>query len=199
MERPPQNRMNTSDYRTSLLERIAGIRQQLQDPTLSNMERDRLYQVWDRTAEDLDDLDHPIIEIPMVDDRVWLGEDDDRRTPTPPPESPLRFAPSPPPVILGQDVPLPPFPPVPRTVSSHGWPPPPLSTTHLQGLNWSDHLDSLENAASSPSTPRPWEPSEEDIERANNAVDDREGCAYCPGCAYCRGEDGYGYDEADEF
>ena len=188
------------DYRTSLLNTIKNVKQQLQDPTLSNMERDRLYQVWDRTAEDLDDLDHPIIEIPMVNDYAWPGEEDDRRTPTPPPESPLRMAPSPPSqIVLGRDAPLPPSPPVPRTVSSHGWPPPPLSTTHLQGINWRDRLDSPgENGVSAPSPPRPWEPSDDEISRWNAIEDDREGCAYCSGCAYCRGYDGH-YDEADEF
>ena len=193
--------MNT-ELRQSLLAELADIERQLQDPTLSNMDRDRLDQVWEDTHDRLDDLDGLFIAIPPIDDRVWRGASDflseyEGRTPTPPPSSPIRLAPSPPPVVLGRDALLPPFPPVPRTLSFHGIsvapPPPPLSSTNLLGL----HPSLIEDqGVSAPSPPRPWEPSEEDIERANAWEDDRPDCSRCPGCHYCTG---YGYDEADEF
>lgn len=182
--------MNT-ELRQSLLAELASLERQLQDPTLSNMDRDRLDQVWEDTHDRLDDLDGLFIAIPPIDDRVWRGASDffADQPPTPPPSSPVRLALPPPPR----------FPSVPRTLSSHGVPP--LSSTHRLGLHpfeWAgvhspgpDEIPRIDHRMpSEPQTPRAWEPSEEDIERANNAVDDREGCARCAGCHYCR-DDSY--------
>ena len=93
--------MNT-ELRQSLLAELASIERQLQDPTLSNMDRDRLDQVWEDTHDRLDDLDGLFIAIPPVDDNLWRGASDffADQPPTPPPSSPVRIAlPSPPPLL----------------------------------------------------------------------------------------------------
>jgi hypothetical protein len=177
--------MNT-ELRNSLLRELDSLERELNDPTLTDSERQRLDQVWEDVNDRMDDLDGLFIAIPPIDDLAW--QDAREGLDTPPPPSPIRMAPPPPPR----------FPSVPRSLSSHGVPT--LSSTNLLGLHPSEpvavHSPEPDDA---PHTPRAWEPSEEEIDSWNNLEDDREGCAHCPGCAYCRGDDGYGYDGADEI
>ena len=167
--------MNT-DLRNSLLRELDAIERELNDPTLTDSERQRLDQVWEDINDRLDDLNGLFIAIPAVDDLAWHG--------TPPPPSPVRIAPSPPPL---------------SATHLHGlrpgeWSrPPPLEIPNF------DDRDT-----EAPPPPRGWESDDEEdaydsaeIEEWNQIVDDRPGCEHCPGCHYCL--DGYGYDGADEI
>ena len=159
-----------SSYETLLAE-LAAIERQQQDLTLSPLDQRLLDQAWEDINDQLNELD-------TLEDLEWRDareviEEDERRTPTPPAPSPIRFAPSPPPVV---------FPP-----GAHL--PPPLSATRQEvpiPPDW--------RPIEAPPPPL-WEPDDEEIARWNSIVDDREGCACCPGCHYCTG---YGYDESDE-
>jgi hypothetical protein len=173
--------MDSSSYQT-LLEQLAAVEERLQNPTLSHLDRQLLTLAWEDISSQLDEME--TIEEPPVEEE-W--QDAREALDSPPPPSPIRFAPSPPPIVFQPGDHVPP-PPVDRTVSSHGVPP--LSATRQSVPNPADW-----QPMEAPPPPGWWEPDEEEIERANNSVDDRLGCARCPGCHYCTG---YGYDGSDE-
>jgi len=158
-----------------LLEQLAAVEERLQNPTLSHSDQLLLELAWEDITNRLDELE--TIEEPPAEDE-W--RDAREALDSPPPPSPIRFAPSPPPIVFQPGDHVPPPPGV-----------PPLSATR-QPVPIPADWQPME----APPPPRGWwEPDEEEIERFNNAVDDREGCARCPGCHYCTG---YGYDGSDE-
>lgn len=163
-----------SSYETLLAE-LAAIERQQQDLTLSPLDQRLLDQAWEDINDQLNELD-------TLEDLEWRDareviEEDERRTPTPPAPSPIRFAPSPPPLFFPPGAHLPPPPGV-----------PPLSATRQQVPIPDDW-----RAIDPPLTPGF---DDDEISRWNAIEDDREGCARCPGCHYCTG---YGYDGADEI
>ena len=165
-----------TDLHEALLAELADIERRQQDPTLSHLDQQLLDQAWEDTVRRLEDLEtiaDSVVEEDWRDARSVIDEDD-RRTPTPPPPSPIRFAPSPPPITFGP--------------GDHV--PPPLSATRQEV-----QIPSGWRPLGAPPPPL-WEPDDEEISRWNALEDDREGCARCPGCHYCTG---YGYEESDEF
>lgn len=174
--------MNTSQttlYR-ALLAELADIERQQQDDTLPHSDQHILDQAWEDVTNRIDELEE-MLECALPEEEDWR---DARvvldRPPTPRPSSPLRIAPPPPPA-------RPPVISIPKGMSVTFAPPPPRPAG-----NTICNCDSDGECVYCEEERL----KEEELERWNNMVDDREGCASCSGCAYCRDEDRY--DGADE-
>jgi hypothetical protein len=182
-------------YQT-LLEQIADVEERLQNPTLSPSDRLLLTLAWNQIASQLDEMETiddneplPNRFVPLEEwhDASAALEEPDDAPPTPPPTSPIRLAPSPPPIVFAPGDHVPP-PPVTRSVSFHGIPP-------LSATRQSVPIPADWRPMEAPPPPGWDSDEEEEIERMNNAVDDR-GCENCSGCPYCSAD---GYDGADEI
>ena len=160
----------------ALLAELAGIERQQQDPTLSHSDQHILDQAWEDVMDRLDELETAGEEVDWRDAAEYLeSEGEDSRPPTPIPAEPLRIAPPPPPA-------RPPAISIPKGVAVSIAPPPPRPAgVRICNCDSDGQCVYCE---------------EEELERWNNMVDDREGCEHCAGCVYC--QDGPGYDGADE-
>ena len=202
---------------------LADIERQQEDKTLPHSDQQLLDQAWEEVTNHIDELEEMIASEHREDEDQWrdaaayLEEEDDSRPPTPRPAEPVRIAPPPPASVtlksgISRDgrivaqmpdgrwvpAPFPSFAPAPPKLSAT-WRPPPIEIPK-------DFVPTM-----APPPPRPGGVSicncdadgqcayceEEELERWNKMVDDREGCARCSGCHYC--SSGAGYDGADEI
>lgn len=199
------DRQDQQNLLEKLLSELADIERQQQDDTLSHSDQQMLDQAWEDVTNKIDELEE-ILRVAEEEEAVnwqdaaaYLESDSRPRTPVAveaewfDPELPrvMTIAPPPPPVL--------------RSITFYGVPP--LSETRRPPPI---EIPQYTGPTGCPPPPRPAGVSicncdsdgqcgyceEEELERWNNMVDDREGCARCSGCAYC--QDGGGYDGADE-
>lgn len=172
--------MNASQktlYR-ALLSELADIERQQEDRTLPHSDQQLLDQAWEDVTNQIDELE-AIVEEPEEEDwRDARAVLDDSRPGTPVPAEPVRFAPAPPPTTR-RPVPIS----IPMWSGSPSLAPPPPRPAGVRICNCDSDGQCIYC-------------EEEELERWNNMVDDREGCEHCSGCMYC--QEGGGYDGADE-
>ena len=208
----------SSTYQThldALRAELADIERQQADPYLPHSDQQLLDQALEDVMNRIDALETSVEaynayieqrDAQLRDVYDYLGEEEESDTvPTPPPSSPARivdggaklvtFAPPPPPLSATRSaVAIPagwrPFPlPPPIVIPLHdGTPSGPPAPRHGADGARICNCDGDGQCA--------YCEEEAELERWNNMVDDREGCARCSGCAYC--SDGPGYDGADE-